>query len=34
MRKDLGAVALQMIDEVDTGFRTAQQLTQRTLALK
>jgi hypothetical protein len=34
MRKDLGSVALQMVNEVDTGFRAAQEPTQRTLALK
>jgi hypothetical protein len=33
MRIDLGAVALEMIDELDTGFRTAQDPAQRILAL-
>jgi len=34
MRKELGAVALHMVDKVDTGFRAAQKPTQRSLALK
>jgi hypothetical protein len=34
MRKELGAVALKMVDEVDTSFRASQEPTQRTIALK
>jgi hypothetical protein len=34
MRKDLGAVAVKMVDEVDTGFRTSQEPTQCSDALE